>query len=77
MQHRQVSSYRLFALVVSWSTVLVILCGAGWAQTSSISGSVVDASGAVVAGASVTVENSDSDSSLQLSPGSCCARCSP
>ena len=53
------SPYRLPALITSWAAVLLILCGSGWAQMASISGTVVDPSGAVVAGVSVALQNLD------------------
>ena len=56
----KVSPYRLLILITSSAAVLlIILCGSGWAQMASISGTVVDPTGAVVAGATVTVQNSD------------------
>ena len=53
------SPYGLLALITSWAAVLLILCGSGWAQIASISGIVVDPSGAVVVGATVTLQNSE------------------
>ncbi len=53
------SPYRLPALIASWAAVLLILCGSGRAQMAGISTTVLDPSGAVVAGATITLENSD------------------
>lgn len=53
------SPYKLLALITSWAAVLLILCGSGWAQMASISGTVFDPSGAVVVGATVTLQNSE------------------
>lgn len=53
------SPYKLLALITSWAAALLLLCGSGWAQIASISGTVVDPSGAVVARATVTLQNSE------------------
>lgn len=52
------ASYTL-RIITSWAAVLLISCSFGWAQTASISGTAVDPSGAVVAGAPVTLRSSD------------------
>jgi hypothetical protein len=53
------ASYRLLGIITSWAAVLLILCSSGRAQMASISGTAVDPSGAVVAGAPVTLRGSD------------------
>lgn len=53
------SSYRLFLLVILRFACPAILSGIAWPQTANISGTVVDPSGAFVAGAAVTLRNLD------------------
>lgn len=60
-------SHRVLLQVV---LLFVTFCGAAWAQTGSITGTVKDSSGAVIAGANVVVTSPERGISRQMSTNS-------
>ena len=61
-------SRKVFLFAVAMSLLLVLVCAAG-AQTASISGTVVDTSGAVVQGAEITAFNTDTGAVRTVNSG--------
>lgn len=54
----EVSPYKLKAIIITSLVFLLLLfCAAGWAQTSGVSGTVADPSGAAIPGATVTIQH--------------------
>ncbi len=51
------SPYRLRNVIASFAAAVLLLCCSAWAQTGSITGVVVDPTGAVISAATVTAQN--------------------